>query len=249
MLNKMTREDIITELRDDEKYYGQFGNNWMSNSDIKILESDPASYGADKGFEIPLEQGKAFHWNILEPEKFESIEYSKYASRTAKAYKDEIDLLGVKGRLLKKEVEQAKLWGDAILANDHFRELIEHPDAQYEVPAIGTIMGYAFKGKNDILLPNIAYDLKSTSDISQFKWNAKKYGYDSQAYIYEQLFGVPLVFLVVCKKTLQLGKFYPTPDFLLSGKERVERALENYERFYGDNPTADIKQYFVEVQL
>ena len=64
----------------------------------------------------------------------------------------------------------------------------------------------------------------STSDINKFKWSAREYNYDSQAYIYEQLFGKPLIFLVIDKQKHSLGMFEPTQEFLERGERKVEQA-------------------------
>jgi len=50
-------------------------------------------------------------------------------------------------------------------------------------------MGRKFKAKADILCPDRIIDLKTTGNIDDFKWSARKYGYDSQCYIYQSLFG------------------------------------------------------------
>ena len=245
----MESNSIIEKLRDDSEYYGEYGSNWMSNSDVKVLLDDPSSWGKPKGFEKNLEQGKIFHWALYEPEKLADVNYSKFSSRNTKGYKEEIDLLGIDGRILKSEMDEAISWANVFKANNHFNEILNTEGSQYELPGVAQIMGYSFKGKMDQKLPTIGYDAKTTADISQFKWNAKKYGYDSQAYLYEQIFGVPLIFLVVCKKTLKLGKFYPTPDFIAGGKEKVKKAMEVYEKFYGENKTEDIQQYFTTEEL
>jgi len=241
--------NIITNLRDDANYYGEYGNEWFSNSDLKVLLEDPTKWGEPKGFQTNLEQGKVFHWALYEPEKLADVTYSSFSTRNTKGYKEEVALLGIDGMLLKHEVDSAISWANAFKANDHFREILETEGSEYELPGVGEIMGYPFKGKMDQKLPTIGYDAKSTANIDDFKWNAKKYGYDSQAYIYERIFGVPLIFMVVCKKTLRLGKFYPSPDFIAGGKMKVEKALDVYEKFYGKNKTEDINQYFTTEEL
>ncbi len=41
----MTKTEIIEKLRDDELYYGKFGKQYLSNSDISTLLDDPLKYG------------------------------------------------------------------------------------------------------------------------------------------------------------------------------------------------------------
>ena len=119
-----------------------------------------------------------------------------------------------------------------------------HDDSnQYEVPAVQEIMGVQWKGKADIVAEDILIDLKTTSNIKEFKYSARKYNYDSQAYIYQQLFDKPLVFYVVDKTTLQLGVYYPSDQFLNNGKDKVEKAVEIYNQFFIENAIDSIDDY------
>ena len=83
----------------------------------------------------------------------------------------------------------------------------------------------------------------------QFKYSAKAYNYDSQCYIYQHLFGKPLVFFVVDKTTKNLGIFKPTEEFIEGGERKVIRAIEVYDKFFGENKTEDINQYLMEKDL
>jgi hypothetical protein len=120
---------------------------------------------------------------------------------------------------------------------------------QYELPAVGMIKGVMWKGKADIVCDDCIIDLKTTSNILEFKWKAYRYNYDSQAYIYEQLFGKRLVFYVIDKSTNQLGIIKASDDFIRSGELKVERALDVYHRFFGDNPTEDVNSFIIEETL
>lgn len=40
----MEDRDIIEKLRDDNEYYGDFGKQFLSNSDIKVLKENPESF-------------------------------------------------------------------------------------------------------------------------------------------------------------------------------------------------------------
>jgi hypothetical protein len=90
--------------------------------------------------------------------------------------------------------------------------------------------------------------LKTTADITKFKWSASKYNYDSQAYIYSELFGYEMVFIVIDKNTHQLGIFDCSPEFYAKGKDKVQRAVEAYRLFY-KNKDFDPKQYFINKTL
>ena len=127
--------------------------------------------------------------------------------------------------------------------------MIRETNNSYEVPAIKEIKGVMWKGKADIVNEHVLIDLKTTSDISKFKWSARDYNYDSQAYIYQQLFNKPLIFLVVDKVSKSLGMFEPTPEFIDRGEAKVEQAIEVYNTFFSDKATEDINNYFINEQL
>ena len=63
------------------------------------------------------------------------------------------------------------------------------------------------------------------------------------------LFEKPLVFYVIDKNTEQLGVFSTTEAFLDKGREKVERAVEVYNKFFGEKATEDINQYFMNEEL
>ena len=90
--------------------------------------------------------------------------------------------------------------------------------------------------------------MKTTADITKFKWPASKYNYDSQAYIYRELFGYEMVFIVIDKNTHQLGIFDCSPEFYAKGQDKVQRAVESYRLFY-KNKDFDPKQYFINKTL
>ena len=46
-----------------------------------------------------------------------------------------------------------------------------------------------------------------------------------------------------------MGVFHASDDFVMSGKRKVERAMEVYEKFFGENATHDIDQFFVKETL
>ena len=107
-----------------------------------------------------------------------------------------------------------------------------------------------WKGKADILNheEQLIIDLKTTSDLDKFRWNAKKYNYDSQAYIYRKLFGYEMVFIAIDKNTGKIGLFDCSPDFYQSGKDKLEKACEMYELFH-ESEDFEPQQYFINETL
>ena len=150
---------------------------------------------------------------------------------------------------MKKKAVEVERWVDAMKTNLDFFDYINDSKNKYEVPNIKEIGGETWKGKADIVGEDFIYDLKTTSNINDFKWNSRKYNYDSQAYIYQELFGKPMVFLVIDKTSLMMGFFSVSDESLERGRQKVERAIEIYRKFYGDNPTEDINQYYLYEEI
>jgi len=133
--------------------------------------------------------------------------------------------------------------------NLEFYEAIYDDNNEFEVPSIHEVLGRKWKGKADIVGKDILIDLKTTSNIKDFKYSARKYNYDSQAYLYQQFFNRPLVFYVVDKLTFELGIYHPSETFLSYGKEKVEKAIEVYNKFFSDEATEDIETYIIKESL
>ena len=136
---------------------------------------------------------------------------------------------------------------EAVMDNKICRDLIS---GDFEVPGYTEIFGNKWKGKADIINheEKLIIDLKTTSDIDKFKWSASKFNYDSQAYIYSNLFGYEMLFMVIDKETLQIGLFDCSPDFYSSGEDKVRKATDAYELFYKTDDF-DSKQYLITKTL
>lgn len=234
-------KEIIDRLRNDEDYYGEFGQQYLSNSNISTLLKNPLSL-RDPQKKIPaFLVGGYFHTAILEPHKLKSFKIVEATNRNTKAYKE---LSGGEMCLLQSEVDNAKLLIDTVLENDVCRGLIHGADCVFEEPGVTELFGNKWKGKADIINheEKLVIDLKTTSDVDKFRWNAKKYNYDSQAYIYSKLFGYEMLFIVIDKTTKQIGLFDCSPQFYEQGAKKVEAASEQYDLFF-KNDNFDPKQY------
>ena len=234
-------KEIIDRLRNDEDYYGEFGQQYLSNSNISTLLKNPLSL-RDPQKKIPaFLVGGYFHTAILEPDKLKSFKIVEATNRNTKAYKE---LSGGEMCLLQSEVDNAQLLIDTVLENDVCRGLIHGADCVFEEPGVTELFGNKWKGKADIINheEKLVIDLKTTSDVDKFRWNAKKYNYDSQAYIYSKLFGYEMLFIVIDKTTKQIGLFDCSPQFYEQGAKKVEAASEQYDLFF-KNDSFDPKQY------
>jgi len=242
-------ETDIDSLRNDVNYYGEVGKKYLSNSDIGILLKDPKSFRQDRPATKEMLEGRYFHMLMLEPHKEEEFIQVDASTRTTKIYKDYCQEHKVEMALLKKEAEYIQDLVATMKSNIRMFEDIYAPGNIYEEPGIKQIGSVMWKGKADIVCEDKLIDIKTTSSINRFDVSANLYNYDSQAYIYEQIFDKPLVFYVIDKTSQLMGIYRPTEQFLERGKEKVYQAIEVYHKFYGENPTEDINQYIIEQEL
>jgi len=242
----MSKTEIIDKLRDDEHYYGEFGKQYLSNSDISTLLKDPLALGKQRKPTPAFLIGGYFHTAILEPDKLKNFKIIEAANRNLKAYKE---ISGGELCLLQSEVDMIEVMTDKILSNTVCEGLIRG-NCEYETPGIGELENELWKGKADILNHDekLIIDLKTTADIDKFKWSASKYNYDSQAYIYQQLFGYEMLFIVIDKTTHQIGLFDCSTEFLQRGADKVKRAVEQYQLFYRQEGF-DPSQFFINGTL
>ena len=240
-------EDVLKKLENDEHYYGEFGKQYLSNSDISTLLTDPLSLGRPSKPSPAFLVGGYFHTAILEPNKLKKYKVIEATTRNTKAYKE---ISGGELCLLQHEVDQIELMTEKVLANDVCKDLIRGINVEYEKPGITELEGLKWKGKADIVNHDekLIIDLKTTADLNKFRWSASKYNYDSQAYIYSKLFGYEFVFIVIDKSTHNIGIFDCSPQFYEKGEEKVARAAEQYKLFY-DNEDFDPNQYFINETL
>lgn len=245
----IVNEQILELLKNDQEYYAGVGKNYLSNSDIGTLLNNPKEFGVPREDNKAFMEGRYFHQLILEPEKAKDIKYVDASTRTTKIYKEFCEENNLPFCLLQKEVEDIQSLVGIINGNIAFFEELYKKGNQYEIPAIAEIQGMMWKGKADIVTDDSIIDLKTTSDIDKFLWNARKYNYDSQCYIYQMLFGKPLVFYVIDKTTGVLGIFRPTEEFIQSGEAKVGRAIEVFNKYFGPNPTDDIENYYIDEYL
>ena len=238
-------KDVIELLRDDAEYYSGVGRNYLSNSDISKLLTNPKEYGVPQPDNINFAKGRYFHQSILEPEKAKDTLHVDATTRTTRFYKNFLEDNDIPFSMLTKEKDDLDESVRTMLGNFEFYQSIRGTGNLYEEPSIGEIKGVMWKGKADIITPSHIIDLKTTSNIAEFKWSARKYNYDSQCYIYQKLFGKPLVFYAIDKGSNMLGMFEPSDSFVARGEEKVEKAVEVYNKFFAPNAPENVEDYFI----
>jgi hypothetical protein len=215
-------KELLSKMDDDSFYYGELNRLALSSSSLKLLLSSPKTYKHVTKYgnpeTQPLRDGWLFHTAILEPHVFNAQIFVDVASKKNKAEK----------------------LADAFFRNEHALKLIT--DCEFEVPAIGNVCGFPFRGKADVLGKDRIVDLKSTTDIKGFPYAAKKYGYDVQCYLYCSLFDVgyeQFKFLVMDKGSLDIGVWDCSEEFYLEGKRKVEKAVDIFETFFINGASLD----------
>ena len=242
----MDKQKILNKLRNDEDYYGEFGRQFLSNSDIYYLLNNPLKFQHKQEPSTAFLVGGYFHTCILEPNKVDKFKIIQSTTRNTKHYKE---MSGGELCLLQHEVDQILLMRDKMMENEICKDLIQG-NCDYEEPGITELEGVTWKGKADIVNHDekLIIDLKTTSDIHKFQRSAKRFNYDSQAYIYSKLFGYEMLFIVIDKTTHQIGVFDCSTNFYESGKDKVSKAVEAYDLFY-KTEDFDPKQYFISKTL
>ena len=82
---QMNKKQILEKLKIDEEYYGEFGNQYLSNSHVGRLLRDPLNVFKPSKPSPAFLIGGYFHTCILEPDKLEKYKVVKSTNRNTKA--------------------------------------------------------------------------------------------------------------------------------------------------------------------
>ena len=248
--DKYQKEELLKLMEDDNFYYGNLGKNALSSSASKMLLQSPKTYKYVTKYgsaeSQALRDGWLFHAAILEPHVFDAQIFVDCKSKAAKAYKEAVAEHGKVYTIAEKE--KANRLADAFYKNEHARQLLI--DTEFEKPAIGNLFGLPFRAKADVLGKNSLVDLKTTADIKAFPFSSKKYGYDVQAFIYCQLFGIDykdVRFIAVDKGSLDIGIYDISEEFYMEGEKKTEAACEIYKTFFQYG--VDVNEYYLKGTL
>lgn len=246
-------EDLEKKMLDDNFYYNTLNRHIaLSSSSIKDLvppKSPKAWYygSGKKPSDASLRAGQLFHNAILEPEKYEKLNFSKFKTRTSAGFKAEQE--EVEGVLYSKA---EKDFNDKLLSEFtvNKKAMDKLRGCDFEVPAAGYIDEIPFRGKADIVNDRGAIiDLKTTGDLEDFPISAYKYGYDIQCVVYCELMGAdPLdyEFIVISKNTYDIGFFKVDKSFVDQGKERLKDALNVYKSIFWNKTDEEIREILNE---
>lgn len=251
------RDDLLAAMVDDDFYYGYLGKAALSSSSLKKINDSPREYArylkyGEDGDVTALVAGNLIHTLLLEPHLEDNFVPVECASKSTNIWKNAVLEYEGTGKklLLRKDYDNCYYVVQSLMKNDFVKEALS--DADYELPEIGLLHGLPFRAKADIKKKGVPYifDLKTTSNIDDFYFSAKKYGYAAQAYIYCTLFNVPydnFKFIVVDKIKKDIGVFSVSEAFFNRGKQLVEIAANDYIRFFINGE--DLDQYVIYGEL
>jgi len=236
--------EIINTLRDDGAYYGPLGKKFLSNSDINTLRKNPKEFGMPKEKTVEMLLGNYIHELTFEGKS--SIGYVSASSRNTNIYKDAVKEKGGI-MLLEKEVVEAQNLTAHLKSLPGAAMLFDENNI-YEEPMIKDLFGEGviWKGKADIINHDtqIIIDLKTTSNIDNFSYAARTYNYDSQAYIYKELFGYEMKFFVIEKGSLRSKIVDVSDETLQRGRDKAMEAEINWRDMFKNKKTNP--QHFIE---
>lgn len=240
------KDELIQQMYSDDFYYEYLSQAAMSSSMASKLNRSVKEYVYSLRYSEPKSQalidGGLFHTMMLEPQKLDDYTFLEVESKNTKAYK--LAAEENENVYTAKEKRDAERLVDAINRCEQAKKMLTNAD--YEVPMIGYINGMPFRAKADVLKKSgVIIDLKTSLDVHSFHISARKYGYHRQAYIYCTLWGVPhthFKFLVIDKKSLDIGIFDFSQESYELGKLEVEAIIEKYFDTVGD-PYFEIDDY------
>ena len=139
------QQAVISKLKDDAEYYNGIGKNYLSNSDISTLLTNPKDFRTPREDNKNFVYGRYFHQLILEPTKAKDFLICEASSRNTKLYKEFLVENNIEVALLEKEARETEELVDTLLSSMDFAMEIEQDTNKYEVPMITEIGGVLWK--------------------------------------------------------------------------------------------------------
>jgi len=165
--------------------------------------------------------GGTFQWTVSPYKDFKSNEAKEWKANQVGAIIKESELEGIK--------KVAVAIGGHPLA----KELIELCDLEQKLE--GNIGSVKFVGCADGISKDrkTIFDLKTTAQFDQFKWQAFKNDYDLQASVYS-LFGDNCEYFFVVAETVapfRVQVFGTAQEFIEGGDRKLQKTIDAFDRF------------------
>ena len=131
-MEEVKKQEILSKLASDEHYYGDFGKQYLSNSNIGTLINNPKAFLEPSEDNINFLYGKAFHELIMFGET-QHDNFVEASTRNTKIYKEAA--LEAGGLLfLKKEWDDVNSLVDSTLKNSEVKKVFSKDNLKFEVP-------------------------------------------------------------------------------------------------------------------
>ena len=237
----------------DEAYYSDY--DFITNSQMGHLKKSPLAYQKYRKYGMPdtnaLIFGRAFHWAILEPEKFEEKTHIFDGKvRRGKAwdeFKEEYDK-DANCILLKSEYNNLKCMQDVIMSNAECQELLYGGQNEAVSCWEDDDSGVFCKGKADKVKKDCVIDLKTTASGEEhsFRGSAYKYGYNRQSAFYMDGFNKSnFIFIVIEKSSpYNLYIYECSENFIESGRDEYKELLKTYKEYFIDEAKVPSQYYY-----
>jgi len=239
----------------DAIYYGD--KNFITNSQLGKLAHSPAKlesyrmYGQDDTNALLF--GRAFHQNILEPEKYKEQVISYDGTRRGKVW-DEFKLNNSDKTIITKGEERSLLkMRQKLYSIPRVVGLLSGGEAEIVNCWEDSDTGVYCKGKTDYIKEEngrkILVDIKTTQDHSQraFMGSCYKYGYDRQSAFYMDGFEADEFWFIVIEKTepFDVGIYMCGDEFVGGGRGKYKNLLNIYDHYF-IKQEKEINDYYVE---
>ena len=232
-VEKAEEIDLLTDIMNDHKASKAAQIKNLDKKDVQFkLNKASIVEGYDSIFDRIKENKKEITEKYAAIIKEGHVNNEPVATRNNSAYQN--SELPRETILLQHEEDDIYILRNKLIAVASEHEDVYNMTATFEgeaeKPYIIEINDVMWKLKVDKIM-DFVYDLKTTADISKFLYVAKKYNYDSAAYLYSKATGKPMKFVVIDKETLEVAVIDCDQSFLDSGQLKVEEASEYYKMY------------------
>lgn len=248
----LPQQEIIEALDEDKLYYGKFGQNWLSNSYLSRILTDPLLEEEQEiwGDGRYLVIGNFVHKAILEPHKAIDFPYSDTTNRNQTKYKEDLAASEFDTWMfVKKDYEKWMDFSNRVLAHPEAKAILHDPNNEFEVPQVAWFNGLPIKGKCDAInhKTKTIIDLKTTSDLDNFGEKIDEWNYNVQATLYAKALypDYNFRFVAVDKKTDKIGVFDVSDSQFEIGRKKLYRCINLYKHYHIDSDHSKIFYHYM----
>jgi hypothetical protein len=242
--------ELITRMYEDDFYYNYLSTQKaLSSTSSKDLFQAPKKFwlkhtGRYKSESKALNDGQLIHTMLLEPEKInERFAFADFPNKMGNRWKDFCAENEGKICMLESDISNFRYQEEQVMNNDEIQDILT--GARPEVPGVSVINGIPFRGKADKLKSNLVIDIKTCRKEDFFNKDAKyAYHYDLQAALYRMIFNVDdFIIIGIGKEDNSVFIRDCSQEFYDSGMDKLQAAINTYNRFFKEGHLEEIGQW------